>query len=405
MTQPARPAPLVDSWSCPTTVYAAPGALAHLPPIVGGGPAVVVTDSGLWPDSAVARRVADLVTAADVVVRQPDHDDARFFARVRSALLTAPGAPLVALGGGSVLDVARAAAVAVGDARFDGVMVGLGTGELPPLLMWPDARSASNRCVAVPTTLGTAAEASPVAVVRHRGGTTLLVGPGLRAQVAILDPLATSTLPEQTLRAGLVEPLSRLLVPTVASARSEPQDGLARALIANLIDLGAAGVDHHWRLSAALTSTATHTSFISIGRSPFGHSLWPFATEITAALPVTKPVALAWLIPAWLHGLATGALGQRFGDPDRVPDLMALTAQEAVDMLPAWFAAAVGPDATPARLAPGVDLDAIAADIAAAVQRRWLPGGFFLPGVSAAEVTWLTREAVCGRSRATGSAG
>lgn len=396
--RPSQP-PRVDSWSCPTTVYAASGALAHLAPTVGGAPAVIVTDSVLWPASPVGQRVAELVTPARVVVRGPDHSDAQFYLEVRAALADAPGAPLVAVGGGSVLDVARVAALADTDARFDAIMGGLAAGELPPLLMWPDARSAANRCIAIPTTIGTAAEASPVAIVRHPTGTTLLVGPGLRAAVAILDPLATSSLPDQAVRAGLVEPLSRLLVPTVAGQPAEPQDGLARSLLATLIELGSGPIDDAWRLSAALTSTATHTSFISIGRSPFGHSLWPFATEITAALPVSKPVALAWLIPAWLRGLATGALGERFGATDRVATIMALPAAELAERLPAWLAGAVGEPASPAG---GASLDqegvataeARADQVAAAVQRRWLPGGFFLPGVSEAEVTWLAREAI-----------
>lgn len=255
----------VTSWSCPThlVIGSARDYLAAM------GAAFVVADEVLGWD-------ADLV-------REPGDSDAEFVARVRAR---AHGRPVLAVGGGSVLDPARVA--------VSGLPV---TGDGPVLV--PAAPTASCDIVCVPSTIGTAAEVSPVAVLR--GGAVMLVSPALRARVAILDPSVTANPDSAALRLGLIEPWARAVVPVVADQGLRLQDAMALALAGVLEDLATAPIDADWRLTAALASAQTHTAFLALQRPPFSHVLWPVVMEFAGLTGVSKQRALAVLLPGWLE--------------------------------------------------------------------------------------------------------
>jgi NADP-dependent alcohol dehydrogenase len=256
------------------------------------------------------------------------------------------------------------------------------------LMMWPAPRAQACPVICIPTTIGTAAEVSPVGIIRDQPRTLLLVSPALRSAVAILDPDATAGLDSRTLTAGLVEPLSRVMVPGITGAALPLQDGLGAALCQILLDLGEQAArrppDAAWRLAAALTSAQTHTAFLALGRSPFGHVLWPLASEIMTATGITKSAALQGLMPAWLAGLDTGQLDAVFGHRDRVRCIFAREPSEAAQQLAAWFRR------TQATL-PALAFDAGA--VASEVAQRWQAGGFFLRDARAAQIRWLLSAA------------
>lgn len=422
---------VVDSWSCPTTIYAGAGAIAHVPAAVGGaGPGslaaggtarsgdvakpgvgvgdgrrvVLLADARVWPEAGIGTALARLLTPSVVVTRPPEADDEAFLGWVLAALTAQPGAAVVALGGGSILDVARLAALATADPAFGAVLTA--PDSRAPLRMWPAARDAANPVVCIPTTLGTAAEVSPIAILRRGGTAAMFVSPALRARVAVLDPVATAGHDRAALVAGLLEPLSRVLVPAVTGSRLPLQDELATALVDVLFDLGdSAGraPDDDWRLTAALASSQTHTAFLGLGRSPFGHALWPFATELMAALGCPKAQALAMLMTPWLRGLAAGNLGPAFGSTARVRVILGQPPDEAAERMDRWLTGLgpplTGPNGPGAKTgAPlaGASGGAGAAEVAARVRTIWQATGFFLPGASPAEIEWLCRAAFGG---------
>jgi alcohol dehydrogenase class IV len=97
---------------------------------------------------------------------------------------------LVALGGGSVIDVAKAAAAIV---RAGGQVADCLTTDPAPAPI--DALPV----VAIPSTAGTGSEVSDIAVFSQGQGKVALFGPALRPQVAVIDPdLAVGSPPALT---------------------------------------------------------------------------------------------------------------------------------------------------------------------------------------------------------------
>ena len=430
--------PVIDSWSCPTTVFAGAGALRRWFAQPEADGCVLVVDAEVWrvQQERLGEATADRV-ATRLVVAAGDNDAQRVVA-ISAELARRPDATVVAVGGGSVLDAARLAVLARGDDRVH-LMLEHGSG----MAMFPADRTASAALVCVPTTFGTAAEVSPIAMFRDGERKVMVVSPALRAHVAVIDPELTRSLPPQLCAAGLLEPWSRAVVPAVCGEPLLPADAIARALADTIKALGresagAMRADHNsagvhnadasggdrsangtaWRLAAALTSAQTHTAFLSLGRSPFGHALWPFATEISAAWGVSKAVALTWLIPAWLEGLAAGELGASFGTSLRVQHVLGSPPVDAAEEFRRWCAglglaftappvaeggAATGagrvtaPPSPPTLPPASQPLPTLPhptpATVTAGVRSIWQAGGYFLTGVSAGEVDWLVSRA------------
>lgn len=268
----------VTSWSCPTHV------------VIGTGSArryVQALERPFMVADAALDWEADLV-------REPGCSDREFIAHLAEI---PPGVTVVAVGGGSVLDPVRVA-------RSGLTWTGVG-----PVLL-PAAPTAFCDVVCIPSTVGTAAEVSPVAVLRDGDEVTMLISPALRARVAVLDPDLTAGLSDEVLRQALIEPWARAVVPAVGDGL-RLQDAMAFALAQVLEELAAAPVDTQRRLQAALASAQTHTAFTALQRSPFSHVLWPVVMEYAALAAVSKQAALAVLLPAWLRRVGREDLAAR----------------------------------------------------------------------------------------------
>ena len=183
-------------FSYPTRVVWGAGSLAKLPEEIrraGGSRLLFVTDDGVVK-AGIVRRVQDLFDAAELRYQlftriSPNPTEADVWAGVE-AYRAANADCIVAVGGGSPLDVARAIRLALNHppplSRYDDATGGdvNVTEELPPLF-----------CAA--TTAGTGSEVSRSAVVflPDTGRKTVLFSPRLIATAAIADPELTESLP------------------------------------------------------------------------------------------------------------------------------------------------------------------------------------------------------------------
>ena len=296
-----------------------------------------------------------------------------------------PAVP-VALGGGSVMDAVRLAALAVVDPRTAPTGHGSGTGLDG---VWFLATEAINPTVCIPSTIGTASEVSPVAIRQGSDGTAMILSPGLRSAAAIHDPRITGTLPVDALAAGLVEPWARIATPAVAGEPLRLQDGLVRGLASTILTLGdevsQQDPDDDWRRAAAWASVETHLGLIALGRAPAGHLLWPLATEVTRVTRLTKAGALAALVPAWLRCLAAGLLGRTWGSAERVVTVLELQPSDASERLECWLRALSLPTTLPA------DTDVGA--VTARVLDPWQTSGLFLTGATQQEIAAVVADA------------
>jgi len=197
------------------------GRAAELPEIAAGLGARPFVCTGARPE-----RHADLIdrlpTPYEIypVTGEPTVDDAR--AAVAAARAHDAGV-VVAVGGGSVLDLGKAVAGLLGN----------GTDPLDHLEIVGRGRPITRPSVpfvAVPTTAGTGAEvtANAVLAVPEAGLKASLRSPNLLPRVALVDPLLTLGCPPEVTAAGGLDALTQCLEPFVSPQANPVTDGLAR---------------------------------------------------------------------------------------------------------------------------------------------------------------------------------
>lgn len=267
---------------------------------------------------------------------------------------------------------------------------------------WTSLQGASERDVALvvmPTTLGTGAELSRVACLDGSDGKRLIEGELLRADVAVLDPRATATLPGRLVMEGIFEAWSRILGALAGAPSTSPgEDALAREVATRLTQLGfeardalvdGGATDDALRHEVARLSALTHSHWLHLARPPFAYKAWFLATELASRVGGRKvPALTAVLPPVWAEILsACGVLGDREG---------LLRAWQAVgrgagdtlaedpvaglhELLSAWHL-----EASFADVAPSVDPDCVARS----AMRRWSAG---LPMLGQADRPLLRR--------------
>jgi alcohol dehydrogenase class IV len=202
-------------------IMAGPGRADDLPGVLAslGSRALVCT--GANPERH-ARLLADLGVPAAVfpVAAEPTVD----LARAAVAAARGHGADVIAaIGGGSVIDTGKAAAMLLGNGGdpLDYLEV-VGSGQA---ITRPAAP-----CVAVPTTAGTGAEvtANAVLAVPARRLKASLRSPLMIPRVALVDPLLTISCPPPVTAASGLDALTQCLEPFVSVQATPLTDGLAR---------------------------------------------------------------------------------------------------------------------------------------------------------------------------------
>ena len=221
------------AWRCPTRIIMHAGALAEaLPGAVAsqGRVAALITDSALaqtpWVEAAQrALHAGDVAVPLtfDAVEANPRHTTVDKLAR---ALGECKADVVVALGGGSVIDAAKAAAVLVRNPNVDTCvkLEGRERFRVPPLPL-----------LAVPTTCGTGSEVTWVSVVTHaeQRRKFSVKGHAMFPSIAVVDADVIHTLPERTMVYTSVDALTHAVEAMLCckGVRNEVSDALAERAI------------------------------------------------------------------------------------------------------------------------------------------------------------------------------
>jgi alcohol dehydrogenase class IV len=203
------------------TILAGAGRVAELPGVVAGLGSRVLVCTGADParhDGLLAG--LELPAVMFAVGAEPTVE----LARACAAAAREHGADVVAaVGGGSVLDLGKAAAMLLGNGGdpLDYLEV-IGSGR--------KITRPSVPCVAVPTTAGTGAEVTANAVLASpaHGLKASLRSPLMIPRVALVDPELTVSCPPRVTAASGLDALTQCLEPFVSVRANPLTDGLAR---------------------------------------------------------------------------------------------------------------------------------------------------------------------------------
>lgn len=306
---------------------------------------------------------------------------------------------VVAIGGGSLLDVSKLATVVVGTPRFVGSLT---VPQRSGLVLLSEGVARSVPLIAVPTTLGTGSENSPVAVLDHGPSKRLVVGLAIRPEARVHDAAASRGLPHHLVVEGIAEILARASGPYVGDLRDQSMpDSLAEAAVAAAVRLGDevqrrhdAGlpVDGGLRYEIARLSAFTHSEWMAREGSPYAVKGWLLATEIACAAGARKMTATGALWPHLWDRIDAG--DTRLGSATRLRRLFAIIRDVHTDGLPA------GPGAGIARLLRRWDVDSQIllgpGDVQGAAlraNRAWGAGLPMLGGLRLPELTELIASA------------
>ena len=203
----------------PRRVLVGPGRAAELAGLLPGLGRRVLLCTGRDPS-----RHLDLLGGGDpVAVRPVAHEPTVDDVRTATQQARAAGADVVvAIGGGSVLDMGKAVAILLGNATdpLDHLeVVGRGLPVERPAVPY----------VAVPTTAGTGAEATANATLRspQHGIKASIRSPHMLAAVALVDPLLTVTCPPAVTASSGLDALTQCLEPYVSPRGNPATDAVA----------------------------------------------------------------------------------------------------------------------------------------------------------------------------------
>lgn len=235
---------------------------------------------------------------------------------------------IVGLGGGSILDAVKLAALFTADpgltvfaerhAKRSGLLV------LPPITNPKDRP----KTILMPSTVGTGAEVSAVACLDTAVGRRLIAARHLAGEVAMLDAGHLATLPRHLVFEGLLEAFLRV-AGTMIGSRQSIFDDDGHALIQRIVRLGQLLTVHdapELRLTAARLSTETHLGWALMGRNPYGARHWYLANELAYVSGARKMTATASVIgPVW-EEITNGAAA--WGDRRRLQQLWSVVTNE-----------------------------------------------------------------------------
>jgi len=224
----------VTPFRLPVRVFMAEGCLSELEPELrrlGASRVLLVTDSGLlgtpWPEQ-VTRAVNPVLV--DAATRpNPRVEDINMLAcEAREAGIDA----VVGLGGGSVLDAAKAVAVLITNPGPDGDMR-----SIVDLEGKNRFEHAAAPFLAIPTTCGTGSEVTWVSVISDPDSRRKLSvkGDGMFAAAAFADARLIETLPDDLVATTAMDAVTHAIEAAVGRAANPTSDGLAAAALGRLL--------------------------------------------------------------------------------------------------------------------------------------------------------------------------
>ena len=249
---------------CPVKIVAGHAALEHLPfelSARGARRPIIVTDRGV--------RGAGLLGALETALRSggvdpsvvfddvPQDSSLQTVRRVADAARTAGCDAIVAVGGGSVIDTAKAANILFSEGGDD-LLRFVGAHNLPRRL---------KPLVVVPTTAGTGSEVTQVAVVADTDAGVKLpfTSAFLMPDIAVLDPRMTLTLPAHITAMTAMDALTHAVEACTGTAANPVSDAYAMAAItkiaAHLLPVMVSPRDAVLRLELAQASTMAGIAF------------------------------------------------------------------------------------------------------------------------------------------------
>ena len=246
---------------------------------------------------------------------------------------------LLAIGGGSVIDTAKAIAAGV---PYDGDFWDFFSGKSVVKNALP---------VGVVLTIpGAGSEGSGNAVITKRETLqkiSLRTDSILKPRFAIVDPELTFTLSAYQTACGIVDMMSHIMERYFSpTSRVEVSDRLAEGLLMALVNEAPKALtdptDYHARANIEWAGTLAHNGLVGCGRREDWVSHF-MEHEISAVYGVTHGAGLAVVIPAWMAFMAhhkpskVAQLGRRVFGVDAPDDRSA--AIEAVASLRAFFSA------------------------------------------------------------------
>lgn len=276
------------------SVYGA-GALSRLPELLQGRKALLVTFPEARSLGLVDRiqvLLGDALTAVIEDVR-PNPDVAELVAPYEWFWADDKGAEvIVAVGGGSAIDTAKALMVGSASGRFDDLLAGLSSGKT-----FVPARVKT--LIAVPTTAGTGSEVTPWATIWDRAHQVKhsLHLPQTWPAIALIDPDLMLSLPASvTLQSGL-DALSHALE-AIWNVNANPlSDTFAVSAVHDIFDtlprLMSALEDRELRARMALAALKAGMAF-SNTRTALAHSI---SYEMTLRYGLPHGIACSFTLP------------------------------------------------------------------------------------------------------------
>lgn len=271
---------------------------------------------------------------------------------------------LVAIGGGTVMDAVKLAAIIpvwarpVWRARLNN-----GLGRVGAPREW----RSSLPVVCIPTTLGTSSETNGAAVFRTSDGFSLVQGPTLvPRQAFVLEPLLGSLTQAQR-RQGTWEILMRALGPFVwGPGALSHADEAAAAVIRSAIKVlhSRDPIPDSSLTGLVVLGAETQRGIVNTGRAAFSYPLWPVANEIAHVGGVSKMAALLAGLPGWVELLRASP---EFGSIDRLREILSYSGA-TIDWLVSTAQEDAGDTAWLRHVHPP--------EVLTRLERRWIPIGF-----------------------------
>ncbi len=297
MSQPIFP------FRTPKVIWAAPGAVAKLGPEarrLGATRALLITDRGLMATGA-PERLQGLLTAEGVACSIYGEVQAEPSAESLDqvvALVNETKADLVVgLGGGSAIDVAKAAAVlaANGGTAYDY----FGTDKV---------KKPGIPVIAIPTTAGTGAEATPNAIFTNTKTQVKegIVTPYMMPEVAIVDAELTLTVPARVTAATGMDALTHA-IESYTSVKATPTTDLYAAEAIRLIGRSIRtavfrGSDLAARTDMALGSLYAGISICNAGTGAVHSMAYPLGGQFHLPHGIANATLLPYVLPWNVQG-------------------------------------------------------------------------------------------------------
>ena len=302
MIEPATGTPIAFSFTLPTRIRFGRGVRRSVGAVAAGaGPrTVLVTFRSFEGHTAGADVLASLAEAGvEIVDRVPfggEPDDAAVLDLV-GRLEGAGAHSIVAVGGGSVIDLAKAAALQPTPERLEALLGGerVETGGLP--------------VIALPTTAGSGAEVSHAAIVFHRasGRKRGVRGPGVAARDALVDPDLMVGAPPSVIAGSGFDAIAHAVETSASRAASDLVIHLAGTALPRLLE----SVPSAYRAPdavGALSEAAYAATLMGVNLANSTTCL-PHRLQypVGARTRSTHAMGVAALMPAWLERTRTVA--------------------------------------------------------------------------------------------------